>query len=76
MKNTVAATAIALIALAAPAFAQTAPSGDGVTISSPASEQVTRDVNGFRIVEKNAHSPRVQKIFDEIRAEKGTSTTR
>ena len=74
MRLTVAATTIALTALAAPAFAQT-QSGDAVTISSSASGQVTRDVNGFRLVDGTAHSERVQKIFDEIRAEKGTGTT-
>ncbi|SFG44131.1 hypothetical protein SAMN04488020_102245 [Palleronia marisminoris] len=76
MKRTIAATALALVALSAPAFAQTAPTSGVYPVPSPASAQQTRDSNGFRIADvTSAHSPRVQKIFDELRAEKGTGTT-
>ncbi|WP_375261427.1 hypothetical protein [Palleronia sp.] len=73
MKRTIAATTIALAALTAPVFAQTAQQD----VQSPAPQQVSRDVNGFRIADdaQDAHSPRVQQIFDELRAEKGTGTT-
>lgn len=77
MNRTIAATALALVALANPVLAQTAPTDDTVTVQAPASEQVTRGSNGFRINEStNAFPEQVQKIFDEIRAENGTGTTR
>ena len=80
MKRSIIAAVAALTAVSAPAFADQFKDNRGPQ-AEQVQQQVTRDAargaNGFLVTNErdSAHSPRVQRIFDEIRAEEGPGTT-